>query len=136
MSAQQPDPDHDKLAASCFDFLLIELVPLAYRMVADLHAKEEELLRQSRRTLDQHTSFSSTTGGGGARKSLPDRTSQSQRSEGAASSSADKAVAGSIPGTEMLGAGEGAQDDEETREAVFWRLEGLGYRVGQGLVER
>lgn len=27
-------------------------------------------------------------------------------------------------------------DDEEERDAVFWRLEGLGYRVGQGLVER
>ncbi|EME42896.1 hypothetical protein DOTSEDRAFT_173406 [Dothistroma septosporum NZE10] len=26
--------------------------------------------------------------------------------------------------------------DDETREAVFWRLDGLGYRVGQGLVER
>ncbi|KAL7268209.1 hypothetical protein RUND412_009179 [Rhizina undulata] len=27
-------------------------------------------------------------------------------------------------------------DDEEEREAVFYRLEMLGYRVGQGLVER
>jgi hypothetical protein len=27
-------------------------------------------------------------------------------------------------------------DEEEEREAVFWRLEGIGYRVGQGLVER
>ncbi|KAF2768470.1 transport protein particle component [Teratosphaeria nubilosa] len=26
--------------------------------------------------------------------------------------------------------------DEHTREGVFWRLDGLGYRVGQGLVER
>lgn len=26
--------------------------------------------------------------------------------------------------------------DDETRDAVFWRLDGLGYRVGQGLVER
>ena len=26
--------------------------------------------------------------------------------------------------------------DENTRSAVFWRLDGLGYRVGQGLVER
>jgi hypothetical protein len=26
--------------------------------------------------------------------------------------------------------------DEETRDAIFWRLDGLGYRVGQGLVER
>lgn len=27
-------------------------------------------------------------------------------------------------------------DDEEEREAMFYRLETLGYRVGQGLVER
>ncbi|KAK4193629.1 trafficking protein particle complex subunit 6B [Podospora australis] len=27
-------------------------------------------------------------------------------------------------------------DEEEEREAVFWRLEGIGYRVGMGLVER
>jgi trafficking protein particle complex subunit 6 len=27
-------------------------------------------------------------------------------------------------------------DEEEEREAVFYRLETLGYRVGQGLVER
>ena len=27
-------------------------------------------------------------------------------------------------------------DDEETREATFFRLESLGYRVGQGLTER
>ena len=27
-------------------------------------------------------------------------------------------------------------DDEETREAMFFRLESLGYRVGQGITER
>ena len=35
------------------------------------------------------------------------------------------------------GAGPGRKlDDEEERDAVFYRLESLGYRVGQGLVER
>ena len=29
-----------------------------------------------------------------------------------------------------------AVDDDETREAAFYRLEKLGYRVGQGVVER
>jgi hypothetical protein len=33
--------------------------------------------------------------------------------------------------------GEGSVvDEEEAREAVFFRLEGLGYRVGLGVVER
>lgn len=27
-------------------------------------------------------------------------------------------------------------DEDETREAVFYRLEGMGYRVGLGVVER
>lgn len=34
--------------------------------------------------------------------------------------------------------GEGGEkmDEDEEKDAVFYRLEGLGYRVGQGLVER
>lgn len=32
--------------------------------------------------------------------------------------------------------GEGRMDEEEERDAVFYRLEMLGYRVGQGMVER
>nr|CDP32582.1 Putative Trafficking protein particle complex subunit 6B [Podospora anserina S mat+] len=31
---------------------------------------------------------------------------------------------------------EGEGEEEEEREAAFYRLEGIGYRVGQGLVER
>ncbi|EME82149.1 uncharacterized protein MYCFIDRAFT_188929 [Pseudocercospora fijiensis CIRAD86] len=38
--------------------------------------------------------------------------------------------------TEQLHAPGTIHMDDETREAVFWRLDGLGYRVGQGLVER
>lgn len=43
---------------------------------------------------------------------------------------------GGVLGTEgtMDDGGEG--DEDERREAVFWRLDALGYRVGQGLVER
>ena len=35
-----------------------------------------------------------------------------------------------------LGDSDGAADEEEQKEAAFRRLETLGYRVGQGLVER
>ena len=38
-------------------------------------------------------------------------------------------------GTAGVGAGSKMDEDEE-RDAVFFRLEMLGYRVGQGLVER
>ena len=39
-----------------------------------------------------------------------------------------RAVNGSVNGKKM--------DEDEERDAVFFRLEMLGYRVGQGLVER
>lgn len=35
-----------------------------------------------------------------------------------------------------LAADERLLDDEETKETAFFRLESLGYRVGQGLAER
>ncbi|CCX12116.1 transport protein particle component [Pyronema domesticum] len=37
---------------------------------------------------------------------------------------------------EQLATNDGPLEDEEKREAMFFRLEQLGYRVGQGLVER
>ena len=64
------DPRDHLVGASCLDFLLIELVPMAERIAKDL-AAEDRLL-----------------------------------------------------------------DDEETKETAFFRLESLGYRVGQGLAER
>ncbi|KAL8728124.1 MAG: hypothetical protein Q9166_005605 [cf. Caloplaca sp. 2 TL-2023] len=68
------DPYATFLNSSCFDLLLIEIVPLAYRLAGELTAARD---------------------GGGNQI-----------------------------------------DDEEQREAAFRRLDGLGYRVGQGLVER
>ncbi|KAK3896675.1 Serine/threonine-protein kinase ppk16 [Staphylotrichum tortipilum] len=39
-------------------------------------------------------------------------------------------------GSTVGGGTRGGMEEEEEREAVFCRLEGIGYRVGQGLVER
>lgn len=64
------DPNARALSSSCFDFLLIELVPMAERIAKDLATDETE------------------------------------------------------------------PDDEEVRESTYFRLETLGYRVGQGLAER
>ncbi|GES63349.1 BET3 family protein [Aspergillus terreus] len=64
------DPTARLLSASCLDFLLIELVPMAERLAKDLSSAEH------------------------------------------------------VP------------DDDELRETTFFRLETLGYRVGQGLAER
>ncbi|KAE8339349.1 hypothetical protein BDV24DRAFT_152894 [Aspergillus arachidicola] len=73
MSFDTPAPDEPQaraLSASCLDFLLIELVPMAERLAKELSADDK------------------------------------------------------IP------------DDDEIRETTFFRLESLGYRVGQGLAER
>src|ERR1700733_8333342 len=86
------DPYATFLNASCFEHLLIELVPLAERM--------------ARRLED------SIDGRGG--------------------------TAGVVTGGSTTGTGtsvEKEQDDERFRDAVYFRLEGLGYRVGQGLSE-
>jgi hypothetical protein len=64
------DPNARAFSSSCFDFLLIELVPMAERMAKELATEGKE------------------------------------------------------------------SEDEEVRETTFFRLESLGYRVGQGLAER
>lgn len=68
------DPYATFLNASCMDLLLIEMVPMAYRLASEL----------------------------------------------------------ATPGQD----GVKALDEDDQREAAFRRLETLGYRVGQGLVER
>ena len=68
------DPHATFLNASCMDLLLIEIVPMAYRLANEFSVRADGAERQI--------------------------------------------------------------DDEEQREAAFRRLETLGYRVGQGLVER
>jgi len=64
------DPDARAVSSSCFDFLLIELVPMAERLAKELATNETE------------------------------------------------------------------PEDDEVRESTYFRLESLGYRVGQGLAER
>lgn len=82
------DPHARFLAASSLDFLLIELVPMAYRVTNQVD-------------------------GDGDRDST-----------------------GADPEAPQPGLEKKQLDEEEERDAVFFRLESLGYRVGQGLVER
>jgi hypothetical protein len=96
------DPTFSLLNTSCLDLLLIELVPMAYRITSDLAAREE-----------------AWTHGGSSTKN--------NRLSGDASSTAVGPVGGNATAT---------VDEEEAREAVFHRLENLGYRVGLGIVER
>jgi hypothetical protein len=91
------DPFATFLNASCFEHLLIELVPLA-----------EGMARRLEGSIDKR-------GGpvGGA---------------------VDPATGGSTTSTAT--SMEKERDDEVFRDAVYFRLESLGYRVGLGLSER
>jgi hypothetical protein len=97
------DPNATFLNSSCLDLLMIELVPMAYRVVNEVDAAgiDDRIIEKKEKD----------TGGSSSLKG-----------------SVANGTAGSTNGRKM--------DEEEERDAVFFRLEMLGYRVGQGLVER
>jgi hypothetical protein len=106
------DPTFSLLNTTCLDLLLIELVPMAYRITADLAQREEEWIHGSK----------------------PKRLSGTS---GASNDASSTVAGGTVQGTEGGPVGGTATvDEEEAREAVFHRLESLGYRVGLGVVER
>lgn len=127
-TAPQPDQDdalNPKVAVSCLDFLLIELVPLAQRIADQLHAREQGLINDFKNS----KIFSQTS---------KHNTSAANRDSGAPTATVTDNTTTGGDGTTTTATGtsqEGVMDDE-MREAVFWRLDSLGYRVGQGLVER
>lgn len=128
------DPDNPKVAVSCFDLLLLELVPMAYRIAADLAAKEEAWLATKRRSLktnrhslQSHSGASNAGTTGGTVKSTAAGAKSGVEGE-------DPAFAGL--GIGGIGGTAPGMDEEELRETVFYRLEAIGYRVGLGVTER
>lgn len=116
------DPTATFLSSSCLDLLLIELVPMAYRVTNELDAASAS---------DPNLP--------------PSAAQQQQQHQHAAASSSDSVSASAAgtagtasapPGGGAAAGGRRVMDEEEERDAVFYRLEMLGYRVGQGLVER
>jgi hypothetical protein len=101
-----PDPTATLVSLSALDFLLIELVPMAYRITSDLALREEQ----------------------------EDSSSTSKPIDGSSDNDVGS-TGGTGTGMGMMGLGHGL-DEDETRESVFHRLESLGYRVGLGIVER
>lgn len=132
MSRPQSDlalsPTDPTVAASCLDFLLIELVPLAQRITDQLHARDQALREEYKRSQIFHDQPPSSTG---------DTAGEGSGDGESRVKSAAFTDVGSVGGapTDNTNTAAGGVDDE-TRDAVFWRLDGLGYRVGQGLVER
>lgn len=131
-------PSDPTLAASCLDFLLIELVPLAQRITDQLAARDAALREEYKRSQifhDQPPPPSTATGSGSGGDGSGDAGGAEVKT--AATTFTDVGSVGGAPtdNTTMSTTAAGGVDDE-TRDAVFWRLDGLGYRVGQGLVER
>lgn len=111
------DPSATFLASSCFDFLLIELVPMAYRLAHELDEREKD----------------------GMAGYPSEQISKDGSVAGSTRTTTTKATGqGTIQGgVRPPGSGMGGEmDEEEERDAVFFRLESQGYRVGLGLVER
>lgn len=158
---QATAPNDPTVASSCLDFLLIELVPLAQRITDQLHARDHALRAEYARSQifhDQPPAASTTTsttkptatttaaavagtlspngeGNTNARDDgAEDRNSHGQVPASSQTDASSVGGGGALTDTTALG-GAGGLDDE-TRDAVFWRLDGMGYRVGQGLVER
>lgn len=117
------DPTATFLSSSCLDLLLIELVPMAYRVTNELEA-------------------ASSSNGGIPAAAAAATTATSAQNNNSSSESVSVATGGAAAGSIVAGGGGGVagsrrvMDEEEERDAVFYRLEMLGYRVGQGLVER
>lgn len=124
------DPTARFVASSCLDFLLIELVPMAYRITNQLDSSSPS---SDSSTGDdaQSTATGPPAPGSGAQRSsvLPSGTG------GGLGSGLGAGLGGGTAGGSVNGSGRKMDEDEE-RDAVFARLEALGYRVGQGLVER
>ncbi|KAG9693242.1 transport protein particle component, partial [Aureobasidium melanogenum] len=126
-----------KVAASTLDFLLIELVPLAHRIAADLHARDTALLSSS---LERNATLStSTTAQSTAQPPAPSDKRQSLKSTEATGGAHSTTTTTALTTTAPL-AGDDEDYDEETQdslqESVLYRLDSLGYRVGLGLVEK
>jgi len=111
------DPESRLFAQSTFDLLLIELVPMAQRLAEQIYKEDqvaalEGLSLEERRRVGREEEAGGGDGKGGGRKQ-----------------------GGKEGGKEAGGGGSGMKEGE-VREAVYYRLERLGYRVGVGLVER
>ncbi|KAK5121919.1 hypothetical protein LTR85_004491 [Meristemomyces frigidus] len=141
--SQQPVDDdtlNPKVAASALDFLLIELVPLAQRITEQLHAREQALIDEYKRSRIFNRTASKAPAGHKSQTS-GDESNAGNTNVTVTDGSLGKDSASGATGAEAAQAGSITSlgfpaMDESTREGVFFRLDGLGYRVGQGLVER
>jgi hypothetical protein len=104
------DPSATFFNSSCLDLLMIELVPMAYRIVNEVDLDTGLPAPISNSEVNVNGKSKSNLGTEGRSNGAEGRT-------------------GEVVNAKKM-------DEDEERDAVFFRLEMLGYRVGQGLVER
>ena len=150
------DALNPKFNTSTLDFLLLELVPLAQRVSERSLEQEESLVEEFGRSKivlpprNQSQGSGQDTGQDGERREETTETDEAGQKGGEGKHGA------LIEGSEAAGAGtqpngiarrEGKDEvemtslgfpsvDSQTREGMRWRLDRMGYRVGQGLIER
>lgn len=127
------DPQARYVSISCLDLLLIELVPMAERIARDLELGISV----------KPTSASSPHSAASVSSSSPSSPSSSSASSPNIDESKDKVTDTNKEEKDNETGKEGEKekssaeiDEEELREATYFRLEALGYRVGVGLAER
>ncbi|GJN68240.1 trafficking protein particle complex subunit 33 [Purpureocillium lilacinum] len=137
------DPTATFLSTSCLDFLLIELVPLAYRVTHECDFARPPSPSSQGLVPDATAASTTTGGGGGAAATTGGAGATVAGGESALTNDVIATAANSRAGgsSSVSGPAAGAAaprriDEEEELDAVHFRLESLGYRVGQGLVER
>jgi len=97
---------------------------MAYRIAAEVAAREDEWLAGGRSDLHEEENRASKKKEG--KKDLRINGKEMDRDAVLMKGFGIGGIGGAVDG----------RDEEETREAVFYKLDGLGYRVGLGLVER
>ncbi|KAJ9647484.1 hypothetical protein H2204_000113 [Knufia peltigerae] len=139
MAAQAPvdalsDPNNPLVNISCFDLLLIELVPLAERMARTFEASLDGHSLGPASPTSKRGAASATTAGG----SIPSNTQAAVSSNvaGGANAGAGAGTGAPSSGTGIVMAADGLPSTTIFRDSVYVRLERLGFRVGEGLSER
>ncbi|KAK5166298.1 uncharacterized protein LTR77_008559 [Saxophila tyrrhenica] len=128
---QQPidtdDIQNPKFAASTLDFLLIELVPLVQRVTEQAEARAQALRDEYRRSqILSQPSDSASASDDGAKKATESDSKDAEKNGKVVARGEERPLTSlGIPATTPT-----------TQEAMFARLDMLGYRVGQGLAER
>ncbi len=122
-SLDTDDALNPKVNAAALDFLLIELIPLAQRITEQVQARDKAIMEEYRRSkiFTQQRSNASERS-----QTAGDRATQSTENLTKDATSTDaKLTPLGFPTV-----------SPESREGIFHRLDSLGYRIGQGLVER